>query len=197
MRTSSPWAASSRSWSRWLCASLVLTLIIAPSLVRAKNTPSPALLLPREQLPQKLLVLLQALELRAIVQGLLEVLLESGVALLGFLELFQGRFFGAGQVEDEAEGEVGRGVARGVAGGGLGFEERGLGVPLLQGALGGLFVEVGEVQVEEAPQLWEGLGVVVDVDVDVAVVVGVAPAPLAHDEDRGRLVAAGVAAGGV
>jgi len=56
-------------------------------------------------------------------------------------------------------------------------------------------VKIGKIEVEQPPELRERLGIVVDVDVDVAVVVDVPAALPADDEDRGRLMTAGVAAG--
>src|SRR4029079_13395913 len=140
------------SWGRLRCR---LELGVGAWQVTSK------ILLLRKQLPQKLLVLFQALKLGGVVQSLLEILLETLISLLGLSQLLQGGVLVAVHVLDETEGEMGERVPRRVARGFPGFQERVFGVFLLQGALRGLLVEVGEVQVEQPPQLREGLGVVV------------------------------------
>src|SRR3954468_20318397 len=80
-------------------------------------------LLPAQGL-QELGVLLQALELRAVAQGLVEILVEAGVRLPGFLELLQGDVLVAVQVFHETEGEVSGGMARRVARGLLSLGQR-------------------------------------------------------------------------
>src|SRR6202035_6149467 len=170
-------------------------LFVAPPPVGGASVPKPetCLLSGRKERGQKRLVVLERLELRAALQGGVELLLESRVHRLRLPELLQGDVLVPVDVLEEAQEGVAVGVVRRVPRGAARGVER-LGVlALLQEAVRGLLIEVGKVEVEQTPQLGQRLGVVVDVDVDVAVVVDVAAALLAHHEHRRRLVAARVA----
>lgn len=111
------------------------------------------MLLRRKQARQECRVLLHRFELGACFQGGLELLVEVGIGSPRRAELFEGSVLIIVEIFQDTQVRMGSrqvgGLPRGRARGG----ESTLAIALLQQAVHGAAIEIGEVQVEQPPQL--------------------------------------------
>src|SRR5712692_7073008 len=124
-----------------------------------------------------------------------ELLLEIRIEFFGLKKFREGGFLIPVEVLEKSYSRVRVGLLGGVLQGFSGSRQGLLRLVQGEAAVRGFLVQIGEIQIQETAQLGEGLRMIIGVDVNVAIVVDVAPALLAHDQQRGRLMAARVAAG--